>query len=1138
MRQNLMKQQNKTWKLIIYALLFLVAVIILFFIYTTQNQARIQEQNRVYAEDCARQMVNRIESEFDNALQRIQNSAYLVSSGVSVPNINAQVLKGLEANTTFDAIRFTDADGINLASNGRTNDSSDRDYFVRGMQGESGLETVEKSRLTGKPMMVFYAPICRGKNVDGMFLGLYFAEEYLRDMLATSYFGEDADVFLCTTDGRVLASSNGGAYGDMLLDSLSESGVIDAATAKAAQPVFTDGGEVALLCSKGCKTDNICVINLPKHNYVLVQTFPQNVTQAMVARANMAGVVLEICLIALFVIYIVFLVVRAGRQCKKLETENKTFSDVLHGVNILFSSRYLIADLEDDHYTYMAGAGPVNTSIPMEGVYSQIMKFHAADLIGEEEKEAFNQFGQIGELKENLRTKDSAVHECHVCRNGREEWEHLVAVCLERKDGIPARVLFVRQNVTELKLKELREQQERAVLNRKERQYRIAIMSNSFSAFECNLTKDKIEQDITRIKDGKEISLLKLAGLSVPCKASECFEKWRQFVLPESKEDYSVTVNVDYLNAQYEQGRMEVDVDYWGGDGKVEPMCVRQSFTMTRDEGSGDVIAMVVSRDITAQVQKQREQTQALQDALMQAQHANQAKTTFLSNMSHDIRTPMNAIIGFATIAASHMDRTDQVRDCLQKILSSSNHLLGLINDILDMSRIESGKLQIHNQECNIPELMHNLVNIIQPQVKSKQLEMFIDTFEVANEDVIADPLKLNQIFINLMGNAVKYTPAGGTVTFRITQHTTFKHGWGDFVFIIKDNGIGMSKEFVEHIFEPFERESTATRSNIQGAGLGMAITKNIVDMMGGEITVESQVGVGSTFTVKLPLQLQDVEKSAEQIKELEGLRSLVVDDDFNVCDSVSKMLKSLGMRSEWTTSGREAAYRAKSAYEEGDAYHTYIIDWQMPETSGIETAKKIRSVVGQDAPIIILTAYDWTDIEQEAKEAGVTAFCAKPLFMSDLKAALIAANNIDGHRDPQEEAVWKQADYTGKRLLLVEDIELNREIAEFILEEAGFLIETAPDGTDAVAMVEKSEEGYYDAVLMDVQMPVMNGYEATKAIRAMHRNDIKTLPIIAMTANAMEEDKEAALKSGMNAHIAKPLDIELLMDVLHQFLH
>jgi Signal transduction histidine kinase len=429
---------------------------------------------------------------------------------------------------------------------------------------------------------------------------------------------------------------------------------------------------------------------------------------------------------------------------------------------------------------------------------------------------------------------------------------------------------------------------------------------------------------------------------------------------------------------------------------------------------------------------------------------------------------------------------------------------------------------------------MHNLVSIIQPQVKAKQLELFIDTFEVTNEDVIADPLKLNQVFINLLSNAVKYTPAKGSISFRIRQKTTFRHGYGDYIFTIKDNGIGMSKEFVQHVFEPFERESSTTRSGIEGTGLGMAITKNIVEMMNGTISVESEVGKGSTFTVEISLKLQDTEKNAAQIRELNGLRALVVDDDFNICDSVSKMLKQIGMRAEWTTSGREATYRAKIAHEEGDSYHTYIIDWQMPEMSGVETARKIRSEVGDEAPIIILTAYDWTDIEEDAKAAGVTGFCAKPLFMSDLKSALLAANNLI---DKGEEAnTWTLADFSGKRVLLVEDIELNREIAEVILTESGFIVESAPDGTDAVDMVKRSEENYYDVVLMDIQMPIMNGYEATRTIRTLPRKDVKNLPIIAMTANAMEEDKEAAIKNGMNAHIAKPLDIGIFMEVLSRF--
>ncbi len=344
-----MKQQKKTWQPIIYALLFLTAVLILFFIYTTQNKARIQEQNRIYAEDSARHTVDRFSSEFDNALQRIQTSAYLISAGGNVPEINAQALEALEANTTFDAIRFTRADGVNLASNGDTSDSSDRDYFARGMRGESGLETVAKSRITGKSMMVFYAPIYDDKNIIGMFLGLYFAEKYLKDMLEANYFGEAADVFLCTQEGEVIAGSGDENYEGDLLRSLTESGVIDAETAESARTVFTDGGEAALLCDEGCKIDNLCVMNLPDHEYVLVQAFPKDVTQAMVKRANMAGVRLEICLLALFVVYVALLAIHGSRQRKKLETENKLINDVIRGTNIIFSSRYLMVDLENDY---------------------------------------------------------------------------------------------------------------------------------------------------------------------------------------------------------------------------------------------------------------------------------------------------------------------------------------------------------------------------------------------------------------------------------------------------------------------------------------------------------------------------------------------------------------------------------------------------------------------------------------------------------------------------------------------------------------------------------------------------------------------------------------------------------------------
>ena len=845
---------------------------------------------------------------------------------------------------------------------------------------------------------------------------------------------------------------------------------------------------------------------------------------------------LPIFLIILFIIYIITLLARTRKEKKRLEEENREMGYVIGGVNTLFA-RFVMIDFEKGTYHYLSGTLPERDDIGPSGKVEDLCEYLSTFLIEEEDREKFAELFNVKALADMLGENETDVRlEYHVQRHGNAEWEHMNVICLERKNGRARKALFIRQNITDVKERELKIQARISLANRKERQYRIAITSKSIYTFDFNLTRDMIERDIVCTKDDGLISLLERVGMEAPCRASEWFEKWKRFVAEESIEDYCATINLEYLKKCFEEGDAEINVEYWSESLDGEKICVRQSFIMTWDDDTGDIMVMVVAKEITGQVKKQMEQTQALQDALLEAQHANNAKTTFLSNMSHDIRTPMNAIIGFTTIAVSHIDNRDQVKDCLQKVLSSSNHLLSLINDILDMSRIESGKVQIKEQECNISELMHNLVNIIQPQVKAKQLELFIDTYDIANEDVFADSLKLNQMFVNLISNAVKYTPAGGTVNFRIIQKGTYRRGYGEYVFIIQDNGIGMSPEFVDHIFEPFERESSTTKTGIQGTGLGMAITKNIVDMMGGKISVKSEKNKGTTFTVELSLKLQNTEKEAEKIKELVGQRALVVDDDFDTCTSVCRMLQQIGMRAEWTTSGREAAYRAKSAFEDGDSYHTYIIDWQMPETSGIETARRIRSAVGSEAPIIILTAYDWSDIEEDAREAGISAFCAKPLFMSDLKTVLLVANRLI--EKDEEEATWLQADFDGKRILLVEDNELNREIAEEILEETGFIVDTAPDGSDAVEMMKKVEEGYYDAILMDVQMPIMDGYEATRTIRAMPRADVRHLPIIAMTANAMDEDKEAALKNGMTAHIAKPIDVDIFISVLGRYLN
>ena len=526
---------------------------------------------------------------------------------------------------------------------------------------------------------------------------------------------------------------------------------------------------------------------------------------------------------------------------------------------------------------------------------------------------------------------------------------------------------------------------------------------------------------------------------------------------------------------------------------------------------------------------------QALSEAVRAAETANRAKSTFLSNMSHDIRTPMNAIIGFTTLAVSNIDDKKKVRDYLGKILSSSNHLLSLINDILDMSRIESGKIHLEETEVSLSDVLHDLKTIISGQIHAKQLELYMDAMDVTNEDVYCDKTRLNQVLLNLLSNAVKFTPAGGTVSVRIRQCPGTKKGSELYEIRVKDNGIGMSQEFVQKIFSPFERERTSTVSRTQGTGLGMAITKNIVDMMGGTIEVQTEQGKGTEFIVRLPFRIQSEHQRIEKIVELEGLKALVVDDDFNTCDSVTKMLVRVGMRSEWTLSGKEAVLRARQSMEMGDAFHAYIIDWRLPDMNGIEVTRQIRSL-GDDTPIIILTAYDWSDIEVEARAAGVTAFCAKPMFMSDIRDTLMTAIG----QKQAEETILPPAgpDFGDRCILLVEDNELNSEIAVEILNEYGFLVDTAENGAEAVEKVKNSKPGSYDLVLMDVQMPVMNGYEATRQIRALKDPALAGITILAMTANAFDEDRKKALECGMDGFLSKPIVIEELLSTLQKNLY
>lgn len=541
------------------------------------------------------------------------------------------------------------------------------------------------------------------------------------------------------------------------------------------------------------------------------------------------------------------------------------------------------------------------------------------------------------------------------------------------------------------------------------------------------------------------------------------------------------------------------------------------------------LILLVVERQ--KEVRREKERSAQLQELAALADSANHAKTTFLNNVSHDIRTPMNAIIGFTALAASHLDDSQKVKEYLQKITVSSEHLLSLISDVLDMNRIESGRMKIDAQPLSLPELMHDIQTIVQPTIASKQLRFTIDTVDVRNETIIADKLRLNQVLLNMLSNAVKFNRQGGMVSLRVKQLSRAQEGAASYQFIVRDSGIGMKPEFTEHIFDAFAREETATISGIPGTGLGMALTKNIVDLMGGTIAVESTLGVGTEFTVTLAFRLGGEPAACEGMEQLLGQHVLVADADADACLNLSGMLREIGMRPEWKTSGEEAVVCAEQARESGDGFSACIIDLRMPDMSGIEAVRRLRRAIGEEKPIIMLAACDWTDIEQEARAAGVTAFCEKPLFMSELRRILIQPSPA---AKPAEES---RAKLGGKRILLVEDNQLNQEIAMTLLEEMGLTVDTADDGSVAVERMRHARHGQYDLILMDIQMPIMDGYEATRQIRSLPDPVIAKTPIVAMTANAFSADQEMARECGMNGYLTKPVNIPQLTDTLRSIL-
>lgn len=799
--------------------------------------------------------------------------------------------------------------------------------------------------------------------------------------------------------------------------------------------------------------------------------------------------------------------------------------DIINVLATEYSSVYYI-DLETDSltpYTMNAYTESKFGKLLSNGIhYSEAIKMYVDSFVYEFDKKMVLDAGSIENISEQLKSQKSFITQYRNYENGVTRYCEMKFVKVGLETDKPKAVVlgFADKDVEILK---------RYVDNK--------LYEDYFGVYFVNLEDDTIRsvRDSTVYEKGRSYG-----GFA---KYSHTVLEFSKAVLPDFRESWEKMSNVDYMRSFLaKEDKREYNYRALKGEWRRAVL-----YVIERKNGVpvSFILAFMFIDNITAQkleldakIAEQKkaleEQQTLLEHALVQAEAANKAKTMFLSNMSHDIRTPMNAIIGFTKLALNNLNDTVMVKNYLEKTVISSTHLLSLINDILDMSRIESGKIVLEDVNCSLSEIMHDLNTIILGEANAKRQKLYMDCFDIENENVVCDKLRLHQVLINLLSNAVKFTPVGGNIHVLVRQ-TAKDENTGSYEFHVKDDGIGMSPEFLKVLYEPFERERTSTLSKTQGTGLGMSITKKIVDMMGGTIDVVSAPGKGTEYVIHLTLKIQEPSVDLTDLQSLNNARALVVESDYNACSSATRLLNRLGMRAEWTMYGNEAILRVEESVKRKEPYSVIVVDCAMLDMDSFDVVRQICSVPENGKPIVIMTAYDWANLEKEARSAGVAGFISKPLFLSELRDALARALGVVPNVPKKD--VEETFDFTGKRILLVEDNELNREIAQSVLESMGFGVDSAEDGSVAINLLKGVKPGLYDLILMDMQMPVMDGLEASRQIRAMGSEYLSNIPIIAMTANAFEEDRKAALDVGMNEHIAKPIDMEKLERVLKKFL-
>lgn len=817
-----------------------------------------------------------------------------------------------------------------------------------------------------------------------------------------------------------------------------------------------------------------------------------------------------------------FINIEKEKKAKRQEEQQEAFHRAYTKSNIC---EYYV-DLKENTFESLKVEDSLLGLFEKSETWDELVKCYVDEYVHEEEKEAVALFLNRRYIMERLPKLTSEMGmECRIFIDGRERWiRNVVMRGSEDKDGIPKHAIMFIRDITDSK--KVEEDRRQLIKDKNAIDQLLQRMINLVDRFSvCDLEKNTYE-----VYSPKK---------TLDYAPSGRYSEFVQFV----SERYRLLTSTDTLEHVFSIENIREKLKEKDDIYRVEYINEREqtikntSIVPVEWENGTLSQILIVAQDVTEEKKAEAQTQNALREACEAANRASAAKTQFLSNMSHDIRTPMNAIIGMTAIAGAHIDQKERVMDCLSKITISSRHLLGLINEILDMSRIERGKVLLTEEDFNLSELIDNLVDMIRTDIADHGHDLNIRILNVNHELVCGDSLRIQQIFTNIMSNAIKFTPRGGKITFTMIEKMTHHPRVGCYEFIIEDNGIGMSQQFQEILFDPFSRADNKRETKIQGTGLGMAITKNIVTLMDGDIKVESQLGKGSKFTVTIFLKLQ--ENHDDTIEELENLPVLVVDDDEVACEGAASVLKEIGMKSEWVTSGKEAVQAVTNRHERDDDFFAVIIDWKMPEMDGIETTRQIRKRVGKEVPIIMLSGYDYSEVEIEARAAGVDGFIAKPLFKSRLTTVFrqLVGKETSRNKLANELEEITKSDYSKKRILIVEDNELNREIAVEIIGETGAQIETAQNGKEAVDLVEEKEGGYYDLVFMDIQMPIMNGYEATSAIRSLPNGNGQKLPIVAMTANAFAEDVIMARNVGMNGHMAKPIDIVKLDEILKKWL-